>query len=139
MSKTEIPLVRLTAEAAGEIKKLMTEEPAAETAVLRVAVRGASCAGLEYALGFDQQALESDLVLAQHGVSLVVDPYSAPYLDGATIDFVDSGEEQGFAIENPNAASACGCGSTYRGEEEGAAAATASGCGGGCSGDGCNC
>ncbi len=125
-------MVSLTADAAEEIKKLMTAEPASETAVLRVAVRGAGCSGFEYALGFDKDALESDLVSAQHGIRLAVDPYSAPYLEGATIDFVNSGEEQGFAIENPNAASACGCGSTYRGEDE------VAGCGGGC-GDGCSC
>jgi iron-sulfur cluster assembly protein len=128
MSTTEIPLLTLTAEAAAKVKELMAEEPdAAVAGVLRVAIQGGSCSGLEYALGFDHEALETDVVAEQHGVKVAVDPYSAPYLEGATIDFVSAEGEEGFAIENPKALqSGCGCGPSFSGEGEG------EGCGSGC-------
>jgi iron-sulfur cluster assembly accessory protein len=106
----------------------MAEEPDGDTVVLRVAVQGGGCSGLNYALGFDGEALESDLVATQHGVRIAVDPFSAPYLDGATIDFVTAGGEEGFTIENPNAPRSCGCGSSFRAEGEGCSPA-GSGCG----------
>ena len=122
MSTTETPLLTLTAEAAAKVKELMAEEPDGDSGVLRVAIQGGSCSGLEYALGFDHEALETDVVAEQHGVRVAVDPYSAPYLDGATIDFVNAEGEEGFAIENPKVLhSNCGCGSN------------GSGCGDGCS------
>lgn len=129
MPTTETPLLTLTEKAAAKVIELMAAEPDGEVGVLRVAIRGGGCAGLEYALGFDQEALEGDLVAAQHGVRVVIDPYSAPFLEGATIDFVSAGEEEGFAIENPNALQGCGCGSSYRDEQENGAAGGCSGCG----------
>jgi iron-sulfur cluster assembly protein len=110
------------------VKALMAEEPEGEAGVLRVAVRGGGCSGLDYALGFDREALESDLVVTQHGVRVAVDPFSAPYLDGATIDFVEISGEEGFTIDNPKAPYSCGCGSSFRSEDEGCEP----GCGCGC-------
>jgi len=129
VSTTETPLLALSEKAAAKVRELMAEEPEGEVGVLRVAVQGGGCAGLQYALGFDEQALEGDLVTEQHGVQIVIDPYSAPYLDGAIIDLVTLGEEEGFSIENPNAAQSCGCGSSYRADEE-SCASSSSGCGG---------
>src|SRR5581483_6549919 len=83
----------------------------------RVAVQGGGCSGFEYALGFDRGAQEGDHELEAHGVRVVVDPFSAPYLRGAQIDFLDGLQESGFKIENPNVVSACGCGHSFQVED----------------------
>jgi iron-sulfur cluster assembly accessory protein len=126
--------VTLTARAAEKIKALMAQEPAGEAEVLRVAIQGGGCSGFEYALGFDRGAVEGDHELEYHGVRLVVDPFSAPYLAGATVDYLETIQESGFKIENPNAVSSCGCGHSFQvaeGEElpEGT---ELGGCGSGC-------
>ena len=133
MSTTETPFLALSEKAAAKIKELMAEEPDGGASVLRVAIQGGSCSGLEYALGFDQETLETDLVAEQHGVRVAVDPYSSPYLEGATIDFVSVDGEEGFAIDNPKALHSCGCGSSFSGETEGdGCGSDGAGCGGGC-------
>jgi iron-sulfur cluster assembly protein len=126
-------LVSLTERAASKVKELMAEEPAGEAGVLRVAIQGGGCNGFEYALGFDSGAQEGDHELTAHGVPLVVDPYSAPYLSGTEIDFVD-GLQGGFAINNPNVVSSCGCGHSFQvgDEDAGEAPAAGTGCGAGC-------
>jgi iron-sulfur cluster assembly protein len=124
----ETTLVTLTAGAAAKISNLMAQEPAGEAEVLRVAIQGGGCSGFEYALGFDRGAQAGDHELEFHGVRVVVDPFSAPYLQGSTIDFLEGLQESGFKIDNPNVVSACGCGSSFQvaeGEEPDAAA----GCG----------
>ncbi len=123
-------LIGLTEKAAAKVQELMAQEPEGEASVLRVAVQGGGCSGFEYALGFDRGPQEGDHELESHGVPLVVDPFSAPYLRGASVDFVD-GLQGGFKIENPNAVAACGCGSSFQ-VEEGEAPETAYGCGSGC-------
>jgi iron-sulfur cluster assembly protein len=127
-------LVSLTEGAATKIKKLMAEEPEGDTGVLRIAVQGGGCSGFEYALGFDQTAQEGDHQLFSHGIEIAVDPFSAPYLTGTQIDFVD-GLQGGFAINNPNVTAACGCGHSFQVEEgaEGDMSSAADGCGSGCS------
>jgi iron-sulfur cluster assembly accessory protein len=125
-------LVGLTERAAAKIKELQAEEPDGFTAVLRVAVQGGGCSGFEYALGFDSGAQEGDQELEAFGVRVVVDPFSAPYLQGAQIDFLDGLQESGFKIENPNVSSACGCGHSFQ-VEEGEPAENVGGCGSGCS------
>lgn len=135
MELTERPvtLVSLTERAASKIAELMAEEPEGEAAVLRVAVQGGGCSGFEYALGFDRGAMEGDHELEAHGVPIVVDPYSAPYLQGTEVDFVE-GLQGGFAINNPNVTSACGCGHSFQvAEGEEPAAGHEGGCGSGCS------
>jgi iron-sulfur cluster assembly protein len=127
-------LVSLTETAAAKIKELQAEEPADDAAVLRVAVQGGGCSGFQYALGFDRGAQEGDLELTLHGVHVVVDPFSAPYLRGAQIDFLNGLQESGFKIDNPNVSSSCGCGHSFQVEEgeelpEGSAMG---GCGSGC-------
>ena len=129
-------LVALTPTAASKIKELMSEEPDAGGLVLRVAIQGGGCSGFQYGLGFDSGAAEGDEILELEGVRVVVDPYSAPYLRGATIDFLNGLQESGFKIDNPNATSSCGCGHSFQGEDgedPGGAHAGGAGCGSGCS------
>jgi iron-sulfur cluster assembly accessory protein len=127
-------VVALTEGAATKIRELMAEEPEGDTGVLRIAVQGGGCSGFEYALGFDQGAQEGDHRISSHGIDIVVDPFSAPYLSGTQIDFVD-GLQGGFAINNPNVTAACGCGHSFQVEEgaEGEMPAAGDGCGSGCS------
>ncbi len=106
--------ITLTERAAEKVKALMAQEPEGEAEVLRVAIRGGGCGGFEYALGFDRGASEDDGEAVFHGVRVVVDPASAPYLKGATVDFVESLQETGFKIDNPNAARSCGCGHSFQ-------------------------
>jgi iron-sulfur cluster assembly accessory protein len=126
-------LVSLTEAAAAKIRQLMAEEPAGEAEVLRIAVQGGGCSGFEYALGFDTGAQEGDRQIDAFGIPVVVDPHSAPYLQGTQIDFVE-GLQGGFAINNPNVTSACGCGHSFQVEEgaEGEMPSSGAGCGSGC-------
>ena len=110
----------------------MAQEPVGEAEVLRLAIRGGGCSGFEYALGFDRGPSEGDLEAEAHGVRVVVDPFSAPYLQGAQIDFLDGLQESGFKIENQNVSSACGCGHSFQVEDE-TAPSDVGGCGSGCS------
>ena len=128
IEREEAVLVTLTEGAAAKISKLMAEEPAGEAEVLRVAIQGGGCSGFEYALGFDRGAQAGDHELEFHGVRVVVDPFSAPYLQGSTIDFLEGLQESGFKIDNPNVVSACGCGSSFQ-VAEGEAPDAAPGCG----------
>ena len=127
---TTTPLLSVTEAAAVKIKQLMAEE--SDVGVLRVAIQGGGCSGFQYGLGFDSGAAEGDLEFEQHGVTVVVDPFSAPYLHGAEVDYVDSIQAAGFAINNPNAVSSCGCGHSFQ-VAEGDAPEDAAGCGSGCS------
>ena len=123
----------LTPVAAAKVRELLAEE-ADETMVLRVAVVGGGCSGFQYGLGFDSVA-EGDVELELEGVPVVVDPLSAPYLRGTTIDFLNTIQESGFKIDNPNATASCGCGHSFtvaEGEEP-AADDAEHGCGSGCS------
>jgi iron-sulfur cluster assembly protein len=125
-------LVTLTESAAAKIRTLMAEEPVGEAAVLRIAVQGGGCSGFQYALGFDRGPQEGDNELNVNGVDVVVDPFSAPYLTGTEIDWVE-GLQAGFAINNPNVSASCGCGHSFQVEEGEAPADAAPGCGSGCS------
>jgi iron-sulfur cluster assembly protein len=133
LTERPITLVSLTERAASKITELMAEEPDGEASVLRLAVQGGGCSGFEYALGFDKGALEGDHELDVQGVRIVVDPYSAPYVQGTEIDFVD-GLQGGFAINNPNVVASCGCGHSFQvAEGEDPGAEQGGGCGPGCS------
>jgi iron-sulfur cluster assembly accessory protein len=108
------PALTLTERAAGKVRAMMELEPAGTAEVLRIAIRGGGCGGFEYALGFDRGAVEGDSAYEHFGVTVVVDKASAPYLKGATVDFVESLQESGFKIENPNASGSCGCGHSFQ-------------------------
>ena len=131
MATTEVQtesVLTLTERAAEKIRGLQAEEPTGDASVLRVAIQGGGCSGFEYALGFDRGPQEGDHELEFHGVRVVVDPFSAPYLQGSTVDFLETLQESGFKIENPNAVSACGCGSSFQ-VADGEAPSDAAGCG----------
>ena len=117
------------------MRELLAEEPDGESLVLRVAIQGGGCSGFQYGLGFDSGAAEGDIELTLEGVPVVVDPFSAPYLAGTTIDFLNTIQESGFKIDNPNAVSSCGCGHSFQveDEEELPEGTHMGGCGSGCS------
>jgi iron-sulfur cluster assembly accessory protein len=126
-------LIMLTPVAAAKVKELLAEEPGGEALVLRVAIQGGGCSGFQYGLGFDEVA-EGDVELELEGVPVVVDPFSAPYLRGTTIDYLNTIQESGFKIDNPNATASCGCGHSFTvAEGEEPAGAVEPGCGSGCS------
>ena len=104
--------VLLTDEAAGKVKALLDAEGRDDLA-LRVAVQPGGCSGLRYQLFFDERQLDGDVRKDFGGVGVVTDRMSAPYLMGATIDFVDTIEKQGFTIDNPNATGSCACGDSF--------------------------
>ena len=131
-------MVTVTESAATKIRALMAEEPEGDVSVLRIAIEGGGCSGFQYALGFDRGAQDGDNEIEMNGVRVVIDPFSAPYLAGAEIDYVDALMGAGFAINNPNVQAACGCGSSFQAKEgvaDGEAAQTQAGggCGSGCS------
>ncbi|NYF96840.1 HesB/IscA family protein [Janibacter cremeus] len=104
--------VILTDVAAGKVKSLLEQE-GRDDLRLRIGVQPGGCSGLIYQLYFDERSLDGDLVKDFDGVAVVVDRMSAPYLTGATIDFADTIEKQGFTIDNPNAGSSCACGDSF--------------------------
>ena len=104
--------VLLTDTAASKVKSLLEQEGRDDLA-LRVAVQPGGCSGLRYQLFFDERTLDGDVVTDFGGVGVVVDRMSAPYLGGASIDFVDTIEKQGFTIDNPNAGGSCACGDSF--------------------------
>ena len=106
--------VTLTENAAVKVKALLESE-GRDDLRLRIAVQPGGCSGMQYQLFFDERVLDGDVELAPHGVPLVVDRMSAPYLGGATVDFTDTIEQQGFTIDNPNAGGGCACGNSFCG------------------------
>ena len=102
----------LTDTAASKVKSLLEQEGRDDLA-LRVAVQPGGCSGLRYQLFFDERTLDGDVTTDFGGVGVVVDRMSSPYLGGATIDFVDTIEKQGFTIDNPNATGSCACGDSF--------------------------
>jgi iron-sulfur cluster assembly accessory protein len=104
--------ILLSEGAAAKVKALLDQEGRDDLA-LRVAVQPGGCSGLRYQLFFDERQLDGDVVADFGGVSVVTDRMSAPYLKGASIDFVDTIEKQGFTIDNPNATGSCACGDSF--------------------------
>ena len=101
-------------EAAGErIAQLLDEDGKVETHGLRMKVIGGGCSGLQYQLSFDDAVGDTDNAFESEGVRLIVDEKSSLYLVGCQIDFVDTLQESGFKIENPNASNTCGCGQSF--------------------------
>ena len=106
------PVIRLTENAATEVKSLLTQ-PENTGKVLRVFVEQGGCSGMQYSLTFDEKRPD-DFAIEMHGVSALVDPFSAKYLRGAVVDFDDSLTGGGFKISNPNASQSCGCGKSFQ-------------------------
>ena len=108
------PAVSVTPLAAERLKALAEEQSVpAEERNLRVSLRVGGCSGFSYEMGFDR-ATDADVVSESHGVRIVVSPKDLPQLKGLLIDFVDTVQEQGFKITNPNAKSSCGCGQSFQ-------------------------
>jgi iron-sulfur cluster assembly accessory protein len=104
--------VELTEAAALKAKTLLDDQGRSDMH-LRIAVQPGGCSGLRYQLFFDDRALDGDLYQEFGGLRVGVDRMSAPYLQGAVIDFVDTIEKQGFTIDNPNAGGSCACGDSF--------------------------
>ncbi|ATH96486.1 MULTISPECIES: HesB/IscA family protein [Dermabacter] len=104
--------VTLTEVASDKVKQLLAQE-GRDDLRLRIAVQPGGCSGLIYQLYFDERLLEGDATVDFNGVEVVVDKNSIPFLSGATIDFSDTIEKQGFTIDNPNASSSCACGDSF--------------------------
>ena len=102
----------LTDGAAAKVSSLLTQE-GRDDLRLRIAVQPGGCSGLIYQLYFDERVLDGDALVDFDGVEVVVDRMSVPYLEGATIDFADTIEKQGFTIDNPNATGSCACGDSF--------------------------
>ena len=108
-SETPAHQVQLSDRARDKVISLLTQE-GREDLRLRIAVQPGGCSGLIYQLYFDERLLADDAVVDYSGVEVVVDQMSVPYLNGASIDFEDTIEKQGFTIDNPNAQGSCACG-----------------------------
>jgi iron-sulfur cluster assembly protein len=116
-SQTEVQEIDISPTAASKVTELLDREVSANPTehegkeyALRVAVQPGGCAGLRYALYFDDRKMDDDVVQSVHGVEVRVDKMSAPYLRGAQIDYLDTLEQSGFTINNPNAKGTCACG-----------------------------
>jgi iron-sulfur cluster assembly protein len=96
---------------------LASQQADVSLAGLRVGVRGGGCSGFQYQLAFDEQR-DQDAVFESHGLKLLVDRESLPYVSGSTIDYEESLQGAGFKVNNPNVVAACGCGSSFRVAEE---------------------
>jgi iron-sulfur cluster assembly accessory protein len=107
-------VLTVTPVATAEVKKFMDAEGVSyDQGGLRVSVQPGGCSGFKYGLLIEDQPAEDDLVLAQEGFNVFVDPFSAQYISGVTIDYVSSMQGSGFTFKNPNATGGCGCGSSF--------------------------
>ena len=116
MSTTQQPTitVTITPGAGVEVKKFMEQEGVtSEQGGLRVSVQPGGCSGFKYGLLIEERSAEDDVVVDQEGVKVFVDPFSAQYLNGVTIDYVTSMQGSGFTFKNPNSTGGCGCGSSF--------------------------
>ncbi|MFL0801761.1 MAG: iron-sulfur cluster insertion protein ErpA [Agarilytica sp.] len=104
--------IRITDNAYAKVKSLIDEE-GNEALKFRVYVTGGGCSGFQYGFAFDEASAEDDAQIERDGVTVVVDAMSYPYLVGAQLDYEEGLQGSKFKIENPNANSTCGCGSSF--------------------------
>ena len=105
-------MLTLTPSALSAVEKFIkgSDTPVAG---LRISISGGGCSGFQYGMRLEEAKAEDDVEVAVGGVKLLIDPFSAPMLEGVTLDFVDSLNGSGFKFENPNATASCGCGSSF--------------------------
>jgi iron-sulfur cluster assembly protein len=127
LEQTQTDQITLTAAAADAVRELLAKRNL-EGYALRVFVSGGGCSGFQYGMALEGNVRENDLAIDQHGVKVVIDEISINYLAGATIDYVDELMGSGFKIENPNAVSSCGCGSSFRTKDDQGSASAGCGC-----------
>ena len=106
------PAIRFTQKAAARVKALSTETKT-EGLMLRVYIQGGGCSGFQYGFEFEKDLQDDDTVVENGGVKLVIDPLSLQYLTGASIDYLEDLQGARFVVSNPNAATTCGCGSSF--------------------------
>ena len=106
-------VIEVTEAAATRIRSLLEKADQVDTHRLRMKVVGGGCSGLRYELAFDDRLGDTDAQIEAHGVTVVIDEKSALYLMGTTLDFVDTLNESGFKMVNPNASTTCGCGESF--------------------------
>lgn len=105
-------LVKLTSSASNKVRALLERQGRAN-GVLRVAVIGGGCSGLQYKMDLQDSPANRDILVESQQVKVVVDPKSALYVTGSEIDYIESLEETGFKVHNPNAATSCSCGESF--------------------------
>jgi iron-sulfur cluster assembly protein len=111
-------MLTISDKGAEKVHEFLSSQQADVTmAGLRVGVRGGGCSGFQYQLAFDEQR-DQDAVFESHGLKLLVDRESLPFVSGSTIDYEESLQGAGFKVNNPNVVAACGCGSSFRVAEE---------------------
>jgi iron-sulfur cluster assembly accessory protein len=110
-------LVSVTANAAEKVRELLSQQPDQSESALRLAVRSGCCSGYQYALDFDR-ARSDDHAISSEGVTILIDPQTAPLVRGSKIDFVLDLRHSGFKVENPNASSTCRCGESFEVAQE---------------------
>jgi iron-sulfur cluster assembly protein len=105
-------MLTLTENAQKAISRFIT---GSETPIegLRISVTGGGCSGMQYGMALEEHAKEDDAILEINSLKIIIDPLSAPLLNGVTVDFLDSMEGSGFKFENPNATASCGCGKSF--------------------------
>ncbi|HXW58183.1 MAG TPA: iron-sulfur cluster assembly accessory protein [Solirubrobacteraceae bacterium] len=111
-------MITISDKGAEKVREFLAAQDAeASMAGLRVGVRGGGCSGFQYQLAFDEQRA-GDVVFESHGLKLLVDNESLPFVSGSTIDYEESLQGAGFKVNNPNVVAACGCGSSFRVAEQ---------------------
>src|SRR5436190_21252261 len=110
-------MITLTEKGAEKVQEFLAGQGNPQVSGLRVGVRGGGCSGFQYLLAFDEQR-DGDTIVEDHGIRLLVDGPSIPYVRGSTVDYLDGFQGAGFKVENPNVIAACGCGSSFRVAEE---------------------
>ena len=111
-------MISFTDKGAEKVQEFLSSQSVdVQTSGLRVGVRGGGCSGFQYHLAFDNQR-EGDAIFEDQGLRILVDNQSLPYVDGSSIDYVDSLQGAGFQVNNPNVVAACGCGSSFRVAED---------------------
>lgn len=127
--QTQVDEINLTPSAINAVRDLLDQRNL-EGYALRIYISGGGCSGLQYGMALDNNFRETDVKREFDGIKVLVDEVSIDYLKGSTVDYVNDVMSSGFKIDNPNAMSACGCGSSFRTSEDQTPSNSTAGCGG---------